>query len=150
MKKLLVISSIILCVWSANILAASNRINKIVWTAVFRNITSNDTKYTDDYCRKRTPVVMISTIKQITSQKGVTSSNGIKIRYVSHETKEKNGLYFTIINAVLSGIDEQGKPWSTPMKLYEHMLAPLGQAYAVWSTAHCKGTFIGTPTVVHY
>ncbi|MCB1827621.1 MAG: hypothetical protein KDH94_04265 [Coxiellaceae bacterium] len=122
---------------------------KIIWTAVFSNVTPNKSGVSTQYCRSHTPTVMITTIKKITSKQGVNALNGINVRYLSYVTKQKKGLYFNLVKAVISGKDKSGKKWKTPMKLYEQTLKPIGVTWTVWATEKCKGTFLGTPTVVN-
>jgi hypothetical protein len=120
----------------------------IIWTAVFSHVMPNKSNITMDYCQSHTPTVMVTTISQITSKTGVQALNGIWVKYLSYKTIEKDGLFFNLVNAVISGKDKDGKPWSTPMKLYEQTLTPVGVTYTVWSTPDCKGTFLGTPTAL--
>ena len=122
---------------------------QIVWTAVFSNVMPTNTKVTTEYCLSHTPTVIVTTIDQITSPQGINALNGVNIRYLSYKTQQKEGLYFNIVNAIVSGKDSAGKKWSTPMKLYEQTLTPVDVTYTVWSTADCKGTFLGTPTVIN-
>ena len=127
---------------------ASARSLKVVWTAVFSNIQPLNSKVSLAYCKAHTPSVIVTTIAQITSDKGVQSLNGVNIRYLSYKTMIKDNLYFNIVDAVVSGKTKAGKAWSERMKLYEQTLSPIGVTYTVWSTPHCKGTFLGTPTVI--
>lgn len=131
---------------SVTVLAASKP--KVIWTAVFSDIQPITAKKSIAYCKAHTPSVIVTTIKQITSDKGIRSLNGVNIRYLSYNTITKQNLYFNIVNARVSGKTKSGKTWSQPMKLYEQTLSPVGVTYTVWSTPHCKGTFLGTPTVV--
>lgn len=121
---------------------------EILWTAVFSNITPLNPDITQAYCDEHTPSVMVTTIDQITSKTGVKALNDIIVRYLSYKTIEKDHLYFNIVNATIAGKDENGKAWTSPMKLYEQTLDPVGVTYTTWSTPYCKGTFLGTPTVV--
>ena len=125
--------------------AASHK-PKIIWTAVFSNITPINNNISQSYCNTHTPTVIITTIKQITSSNGVRALNGINVRYLSYKTVRKNHLYFNIVDAIVSGKNSAGKTWSEKMKLYEQTLSPVGLTYTVWSTTNCKGTFLGTPT----
>lgn len=127
---------------------ASNNESKIVWTAVFSDITPIKKDVSEFYCKAHTPTVIVTTIEQITSKEGVKALNGVNIRYLSYKTIEKDNLYFNIVNATVSGKDKNKKAWSENMKLYEQTLTPVGVTYTVWSTASCKGTFLGTPTIV--
>lgn len=124
----------------------ANKSPTVVWTAVFADFTPLSKNISYRYCKAHTPSVIVTTIKQITSKKGIRAVNGINIRYLSYKTVKKNHLYFNIVNAVVRGITPQGKSWSAPMKLYEQTLSPIGVTYTVWSTPKCKGTFIGTPS----
>lgn len=121
---------------------------EVLWTAVFSNITPINPDITQAYCDEHTPTVMVTTIDQITSKNGVKALNGIMVRYLSYKTTEKDHLYFNIVNATISGKDENGKAWTSPMKLYEQTLDSVGVTYTTWSTPYCKGTFLGTPTVI--
>jgi len=118
----------------------------IVWTAVFSNVMPVNASVSQAYCSQHTPTVMVTTIDQITSKEGVKALNGIIVRYLSYKEIAKDHLNFNIVDAVISGKDESGKTWSTPMKLYEQTLNPVDVTYTVWSTPYCKGTFLGTPT----
>lgn len=122
---------------------------EVVWTAVFSNFTPIEKNISDAFCRSHTPSVIVTTIQQITSKKGIVALNGVRIRYLSYRTIKKDHLYFNIVNAVVSGKERGGKSWSSPMKLYEQTLSPIGVTNTVWSTQYCKGTFLGTPTVIH-
>lgn len=117
--------------------------DQVIWTAVFSNMTPIKSNITSDYCIKHTPSVIVTTIDQITSEKGVDGLNGVNIRYLSYKTIEKDHLYFNIVNAIV-----RGKDWQEPMKLYEQTLAPVAVTYTTWSTPSCKGTFLGTPTLI--
>jgi len=127
---------------------ASSHSGKVIWTAVFSNFTPIRKGITNSYCKSHSPSVIVTTIKQITSKEGINGLNGVNIRYLSYKTVKKDNLYFNIVNAIVSGKTKQGKNWSEPMKLYEQTLSPVGVTYTVWSTPNCKGTFLGTPTVV--
>lgn|GEM_PF-60228 len=119
----------------------------VTWTAVFDNIQPRDSDVTQQYCISHTPTVMVTTIDQITSQSGVKTLNGLTVKYHNYSSDIKDGLLFITVNANVSGVDEQG-PWSQKMKLFEQSLSEEdeGVTWAVWSTASCKGSFIGTPT----
>lgn len=119
---------------------------QVIWTAVFSDIVPINKSVSQAYCEARTPSVVVTTISQITSQRGIRALNGVRIRYLSYKTIKKNNLYFNLVSAVVSGKDAEGKPWAEPMKLYEQTLSPVAVTYTVWSTKHCKGTFLGTPT----
>lgn len=119
----------------------------VTWTAVFSNVMPRSAEFTQAYCEAHTPTVIVTRIDQITSKQGVNALNGVNIRYLSYKTVEKDGLYFNLVNAVVSGVDEHGK-WSAAMKLYEQTLTPTYLTNTVWSTHACKGMFLGTPTVV--
>lgn len=120
---------------------------KVLWTAVFSNTVPVNSSVSQAYCDSHTPTVMVTTIDQITSKQGVIALNGINVRYLSYKTIEKDNIYFNVVNATISGKDASGA-WSMPMKLYEQTLSPIGTTYTVWSTSKCKGTFLGTPTVL--
>lgn len=120
----------------------------VIWTAVFSDFTPINDKVDSHYCQTHTPSVIVTTIKQITSSKGVTGLNGVNIRYLSYKTEKKDNLYFNLVQAIVSGKGTNGKPWSENMTLYEQTLDAVGVTYTVWSTPHCKGTFLGTPTTV--
>lgn len=122
---------------------------EVKWTAVFSDATPVDSNYSEAYCKAHTPTVMVTTIKEITSNKGVKALNGIWVKYVSYKTEVKDHLYFNVVDAEISGVDAAGKAWKTPMKLYEQTLDEVGVTYTVWSTPACKGTFLGTPTLVN-
>ena len=147
LSKVALISGLILISNLANA-SESGVKREILWTAVFSNITPLNPDITQTYCDQHTPTVMVTTIDQITSKNGVRALNGIMVKYLSYKTIEKDHLYFNIVNATVSGKDENGKTWATPMKLYEQTLVPVGVTYTTWSTPYCKGTFLGTPTVV--
>ena len=124
----------------------------MLWTAVFDRIEPVDATsvvYDQAYCLSHTPSVMVTRIDQITSSKGVKALNGITVRYLSYKTEVKDHLYFNLVNALISGKEPNGKTWVSPMKLYEQTLDDTALTYTVWSTPHCKGTFLGTPTVIH-
>lgn len=145
--KLRLLSFIILS--GLNMVACANQQNpKVIWTAVFSNITPLNQQVSKAYCLAHTPTVIVTTIKQIASKQGTRGLNGVNIRYLSYKTIEKDHLYFNIVNAVVSGIDHNGKKWQQSMKLYEQTLSTIGVTSTVWSTEKCKGTFLGTPTVV--
>lgn len=129
-------------------IANINDNKKIIWTAVFSKPEPLRSDVTQAYCNQHTPTVMVTTIDQITSKAGVRTLNGIIVRYLSYKEIEKDHLNFNIVSAVISGKDKNGKEWSSPMKLYEQTLNPVDVTYTVWSTPYCKGTFLGTPTVI--
>lgn len=120
----------------------------VIWTAVFSNIAPSKASVSKDYCQLHTPTTIVTTIDEITSSKGVSSLNGVNIRYLSYKTVQKDGLYFNSVDAVISGKNADGTSWSNPMKLYEQTLNPTDVTYTVWSTPFCKGTFLGTPTII--
>ena len=146
MKVSLVVSSVCLAV-SVVVSAQAVSNQKVVWTAVFSNTVPLNSSVTQAYCDDHTPTVMVTTIDQITSKQGVMALNGVNVQYLSYKTIQKDNIYFNIVNALVSGQDQNGA-WSMPMKLYEQTLSPIGTTWTVWSTAKCKGTFLGTPTVV--
>jgi hypothetical protein len=131
-----------------NIAYASENSEKpeVLWTAVFSNVMPLNSGISQAYCDQHTPTVMVTTIDQITSKNGVKALNGVTVRYLSYKTLEKDHLYFNIVNATISGNDKTGKPWFTPMRLYEQTLNLVDVTYTTWSTPYCKGTFLGTPT----
>ncbi len=133
-----------------NATAASNHDDgsNVIWTAVFENQAPRTSAITQDYCDTHTPKVISTNIKQITSESGVTASNGINIRYLSYNSKTVDDLHFNIVNGVLSGKEKDGKSWHYGIKLYEQTLDEIGKTYTVWSTPYCKGIFTGYPTIV--
>ncbi len=122
---------------------------KIIWTAVFSHTTPRTKQVSKNYCVKHTPTVVVTTIEQITSKKGVRALNGIYLKYKNYKGIIKDGIRFNYVNATLSGQSKNG-PWSTPMKLYQQTLSKqdMGVTWVVWSTKYCKGMFLGTPTVI--
>jgi len=122
---------------------------KVIWTAVFGNVTPRNENVSKAYCLLHTPTVMVTTIEQITSKKGVKTLNGLYVKYLSYKNEKKDGLLFNIVDATVSGHDVAGD-WTIPMKLYEQTLSEedQGVTWTVWSTKDCKGTFLGTPTIV--
>lgn len=146
-SKVILVLSLILLFNTANA-SESGVKREILWTAVFANVVPLNPDVTQAYCDAHTPTVMVTTIDQITSKNGVKALNGIMVKYLSYKTIEKDHLYFNIVNATIAGKDENGKAWTSPMKLYEQTLDPVGVTYTTWSTPYCKGTFLGTPTVV--
>jgi hypothetical protein len=120
----------------------------VVWTAVFSDAQPNRAGITKDYCLSHTPTVMVTTIDQISSPVGVMALNQVNVRYLSYTTNEVNGLYFNVVKATISGVDNQGNKWSEPMSLYEQTLSPTGVTDTVWSTPSCKGKFVGTATIL--
>ena len=130
---------------SSSIAAADN----IIWTAVFSNVTPRDNKTSQSYCEKHSPTVMVTTLKDITSTLGTTTLNGLNIRYLSYKSEKKDGLLFNTVNAIIKGKDEKGE-WSSPLKMYQQTLSQEdnGKTWVVWSTKKCKGSFIGTPTLI--
>lgn len=141
MKKISLIAAII---FYSSIVSAKT----VTWTAVFDNITPRSENVTLEYCLEHTPTVMVTTVDQILSKEGVTSLNGLHVKYNSYKSTKKDGLLFNVVNATISGEDKDGK-WSTPMKMYQQTLSESdqGKTWVVWSTPQCKGTFIGTPTI---
>jgi hypothetical protein len=125
---------------------ASGHTPKIIWTAVFSHIQPARKGVSIGYCKSHTPTVIVTSIKEIMSHAGVQALNSVNLRYLSYRTTHKDGLFFNVVNAVVSGHQQGEKPWSTPMKLYEQTLADAAVTYTVWSTKDCKGTFLGTPT----
>jgi hypothetical protein len=125
---------------------ASSNHETIIWTAVFSNIMPIKKNISQAYCQSHTPTVITTTIKQITNAKGIRALNGVNIRYLSYKTLHKDHLYFNVVRAIVSGKNPKHGAWSEPMKLYEQTLLPTDTTYTVWSTHHCKGTFLGTPT----
>ncbi len=136
------------CLTASAFTAPKAKTHKVIWTAVFSDITPLNQTVSKEYCLSHTPSVIVTTISQITSQQGVKGLNGVTIRYLSYKTHEKDHLFFNIVNAVVSGKDKQGKVWHAPMKLYEQTLSNTGVTNTVWSTSMCKGKFLGTPTVI--
>ncbi|MCW5588601.1 MAG: hypothetical protein KIT27_02945 [Legionellales bacterium] len=140
--------SIFLLINAFSLVVAQAASPQVIWTAVFNHITPLNPKTTLEYCRQHTPSVIVTTIQQITSKNGVKGLNGVTIRYLSYRTEIKDHLYFNLVNAIVSGKNHDGSSWSEPMKLYEQTLSAAGETYTVWSTDKCKGTFLGTPTVI--
>lgn len=131
---------------STNIFAAGS---KVIWTAVFGNIMPRNAHTSQEYCIAHTPTVMVTTIDEITSKQGVKTLNGLYVKYLSYSHEKKNGLLFNNVNATITGHDASGT-WVIPMKLYEQTLSEedQGETWTVWSTKDCKGTFLGTPTII--
>ena len=128
--------------------ASASETKKVIWTAVFSKGIPINNNTTQTYCDEHTPTVIVTSIDQITSKIGVRALNNIIVRYLSYKEIQKDQLNFNIVDAKISGTDGNGKEWSSPMKLYEQTLNPVDVTYTVWSTPYCKGTFLGTPTVV--
>lgn len=139
-----------LCVFSfsAAYAASGNTVADvpILWTAVFSEIqpTSGAT-VTKDYCITHSPTTLITTYQQINSKNGVTTLNGINIRYISYSTKNMNDMYFYTVHGELTG-KENNKEWRTPITLYEQTLTGSSTIWTIWSTPTCKGIFIANPT----
>lgn len=121
----------------------------IIWTAVFNNITPRSSDVSQQYCLSHTPTVMVTTVTQVLSKDGVEALNGLRVKYKSYNSTKKDGLLFNRVNATVSGTDDKG-PWSSPMTMYQQTLSESdsGKTWVVWSTPKCKGTFIGTPTLI--
>ena len=144
MKKLIACG--LFALMSTPLVTLATEHQTVTWTAVFSDTIPNAASVTQRYCDEHTPTVIVTTIKQITSKKGVKALNGVWIKYNSYVTHEKNGLYFNIVKASVYG-ELNGKKWSEPMKLYEQTLTPTGVTNTVWATKNCKGKFLGTATV---
>ncbi|MBA2652862.1 MAG: hypothetical protein H0U73_11420 [Tatlockia sp.] len=123
--------------------------NTVIWTAVFNNIVPRSEKVRMQYCLDHTPTVMVTSVEQVLSKNGVKTLNGLRVKYNSYKSSKKDGLLFNVVNATISGKDENGE-WSVPMKMYQQTLSESdqGKTWVVWSTPQCKGTFIGVPTIV--
>lgn len=145
-SKVIVVLGLIL-LWNAANASENSGKQEVLWTAVFSNSMPISSEINQAYCDQHTPTVMVTTIDQITSKNGVKALNGIMVKYLSYKAIEKDHLYFNIVNATIAGKDKNGKAWTSPMKLYEQTLVPVGVTYTTWSTPYCKGTFLGTPTV---
>ncbi|WP_238584384.1 hypothetical protein [Legionella gratiana] len=144
MKKIFIVASFLFC---SSIASASK---SVIWTAVFDNITPRSEDVTLQYCLKHTPTVMVTTVDQVLSKEGIKTLNGLRVKYNSYNSTKKDGLLFNVVNATISGKDSNGE-WSTPIKMYQQTLSELdqGKTWVVWSTPKCKGTFIGTPTIIN-
>lgn len=144
MKKIFIVVTIL---FYSSIASASK---SIIWAAVFDNITPRSEDVTLQYCLEHTPTVMVTTVAQVLSKQGVKSLNGLRVNYNSYKSTKKDGLLFNVVNATISGKDAHGE-WSTPVKMYQQTLSELdqGKTWVVWSTPKCKGTFIGTPTIIN-
>jgi hypothetical protein len=118
----------------------------ILWTAIFSEIqpTSGATA-SKDYCIAHSPTTVITTYQQINSKTGVTTLNGMNLRYISYSTETKNDIYFYTVHGELSG-EDNNKKWSVPITLYEQTLTGSSTIWATWSTPACKGIFIANPT----
>lgn len=123
--------------------------NQVIWTAVFSDVQPRTSNISYEFCLAHSPTVMVTTVSQVLSKKGVKSLNGIVVKYLSYKSHKKDGILFNTINAVVSGKDSKGN-WSSPMKMYQQTLSEKdqGKTWVVWSTPKCKGSFIGTPTIV--
>jgi hypothetical protein len=118
----------------------------ILWTAVFSQIQPTSTSgVTQEYCVKHSPTTLITTYQQINSKKGVTTLNGVNIRYLNYKTENKNDMYFYIVHGELSGKDGANE-WKTPITLYEQTLTGNSTIWTTWGTPQCKGIFIANPT----
>ncbi|WP_242604020.1 hypothetical protein [Legionella santicrucis] len=144
MKKMFIAASIL---FYSSIVSASK---SIIWTAVFDNITPRSEDVTLQYCMEHTPTVMVTTVDQVLSKEGIKALNGLRVNYNSYKSTKRDGLLFNIVNATISGKDSNGE-WSTPIKMYQQTLSEQdqGKTWVVWSTPKCKGTFIGTPTIIN-
>lgn len=123
---------------------------KVIWTAVFDDIQPRSAKVSKAYCKAHAPTVMVTTVEQVLSKSGVKTINGLRVQYLSYKSEKKDGFLFNVVNAVIRGRDKQGS-WSAPVKMYQQTLSEQdkGKTWVVWSTPQCKGSFIGTPTVVN-
>ncbi len=115
-----------------------------IWTARFNHVLPRDGQHTRAFCLAHTPDVIVTTIQQITRKDGIVAKNGVRIKYLSYATTQKDGLYFNLVKAQVSGGSGNGR-WSMPMKLYEQTLTPAYLTHTVWSTSACKGMFTGKP-----
>lgn len=120
----------------------------VTWTAVFENTVPRTEKVNLQYCLEHTPTVMVTTVTQVLSKNGVKTLNGLHVKYNSYKSSKKDSLLFNVVDATISGKDNNGK-WSVPMKMYQATLSESdeGKTWVVWSTPDCKGTFIGVPTI---
>lgn len=118
----------------------------ILWSAVFSEIQpTSGSNVTKEYCIAHSPTTLVTTYQQITSPKGVTTLNGLNIRYLDYKTEYKNDIYFYIVHGQLSG-RENNVAWQMPITLYEQTLTGTSTIWTTWSTPKCKGIFIANPT----
>jgi len=109
MKQIIIFLSALL--FTSTLLAKPQQ-PKIIWTAVFSHITPRNSQVSKAYCLKHTPTVVVTTIDQITSKKGIRALNGVYLKYKNYKGVIKNGIRFNYVNATVSGKDQNG-PWST-------------------------------------
>jgi len=144
MKKLIAILSLSLF---SSIVGAKET---VFWTAVFDDIEPRSDEISKQWCIEHTPTVMVTTVDQVLSAKGVKSLNNLNVKYLNYKSEKKDGLLFNTVNAVISGKGKDGD-WSEPIKMYQQTLSESdkGKTWVIWSTPKCKGSFVGVPTVVN-
>ncbi|MDF2939424.1 MAG: hypothetical protein K0R66_66 [Gammaproteobacteria bacterium] len=119
----------------------------LTWTAVFSKAEPISSSTTQAYCNAHSPSKIIATVNQATSKPGVKALNGINLYYSSYKSVGYDNLYFTFINAVASGQDQNGS-WSDKMKVYGQSLTQNDVINGVWSSSYCRGLFLAKPSPV--
>lgn len=145
MKKVLFV---VIGLFIGQVFAVTDDGSNVIWTAVFENAMPRNTNISQQYCNSHTPSVIITNIKQITSNGGVKALNGVSIRYISYKGSDIDGLHFNLVKGKVFGIDKNGKAWQEPISLYEQTLSEVAKTWTVWSTPSCKGSFTGYPTIL--
>jgi hypothetical protein len=126
-----------------NIVWASNTQNSVSWKTIFSNSQPVDNNTSQQYCSTHIPQTITASVDQLTADVGVTTASQMNIKYSSYKAVSYDNVYFTFINAVISGQDQNGN-WSSKMKVYGQSLTQSGEINGVWSTDNCKGIFFAT------
>lgn len=111
--------------------------DKTVWKYSFHDVTPTRPDISKGFCKSHTPDKFITSVDTLANA-GMVAKNNIMVKYKSFTNASRYGLYFTEINATLSGIVD-GKQWQTDMYIHQQRLEPNGSTFGVWSTPECKG-----------
>ncbi len=122
----------------------------IHWTVIFKDtkaIKNVKPAKSQAWCEAHTPTAFVTTPQEIKG-KGVSTVNQIWIRYANYKVYDhgNKNLSFSIADAIFSGLENDGKRWELPTKIYEQGFTQSTFFNSVWANQYCRGFMYGYPT----
>lgn len=118
--------------------------DNLIWKFTLISALPTRTDVPTDFCIRATPDTFIGSLALL-QQSGISSQNGMLIKFRSLQVNSENGLFFTKINAQISRKLDANRTWYTTWYIHLQQLSRYGVADGVWSTVDCKGRLIAQP-----
>lgn len=116
-------------------------VDAVVWKGIYHQGIPNKNSISSEYCKNHTPGMFIHSVKNVLN-KGIVTSNGIKLDHATFREEKKYGIYF--INGDLLSHGKTGDvKWNDHIYYYLYKLTKYGLTQGVWSTNKCKGLYTG-------